>query len=301
MLSSIRPLNLFLFVYFLFQDSGLLDPSLTLTSPSRLTRFLSAVSLSYPRPNPFHNFTHAFVVVQTIYALLSMVPKTSLFQFSPLQLFALFVSAIGHDVDHPGTTNFYHNKYQTCLAVMHPGSTYHVELHHASCVLQLLYSDATTPFLNPQSEEAHQIEQMVVQWIIKTDLGQHKEFMETLSRTPIPSTETLAIVLLKAADVSNELRPRNIAQNWVERLRDEFQKQGDQEREWEGKVLSVPTGMFDRTYDKKFGKNGMAESQVGFIEFILKPMFVWMAEKETAWKGCVPLIEENLDRYKQLQ
>jgi 3'5'-cyclic nucleotide phosphodiesterase len=62
------------------------------------------------RPNPYHNSTHAADVTQ---ALLVMLATDRLFErFSDLELLALLLSAIVHDVAHPGLSNPFLTKTQ---------------------------------------------------------------------------------------------------------------------------------------------------------------------------------------------
>ena len=62
------------------------------------------------RPNPYHNSTHAADVTQ---ALLAMLVEDHLFEkFTDLELFALILSAVIHDVGHPGLSNPFLTKTQ---------------------------------------------------------------------------------------------------------------------------------------------------------------------------------------------
>lgn len=71
-------------------------------SRGKLRSFLHAARQCY-RPLPYHNFYHGFHVLLNCYRLLrSAIP---LIRFSPLELTALFTSAISHDLDHPGVSN----------------------------------------------------------------------------------------------------------------------------------------------------------------------------------------------------
>lgn len=82
--------------------------------------FIFDVSNSYHNSNPYHNFRHAVDVMQsTWYFLCSMHALTSPYwsrhddgpsssaicPLKPIQLLALLMASLGHDVGHPGVNN----------------------------------------------------------------------------------------------------------------------------------------------------------------------------------------------------
>lgn len=56
--------------------------------------------------NSYHSFKHAVDVMQAIFWVLHSSNLRS--QMRPLEILALLISALAHDVSHPGTNNFYH-------------------------------------------------------------------------------------------------------------------------------------------------------------------------------------------------
>lgn len=62
--------------------------------------FLKKVHMSY-RANHFHNFLHAFSVLHLTYKIISSEAMASL---TTIDIFALFIAALCHDLDHPGNT-----------------------------------------------------------------------------------------------------------------------------------------------------------------------------------------------------
>lgn len=75
-------------------------------------------------------------------------------------------------------------------------------------------------------------------------------------------------MLLKCCDISNEVRPKEISDQWLENLLEEYFQQSDKEKE-EG----LPFCSFmDRDVVTK------PQAQIGFITFMLIPIFKTMAE-----------------------
>lgn len=76
------------------------------------------------------------------------------------------------------------------------------------------------------------------------------------------------MVLIKVSDISNEARPMDIAEPWLDRLLQEFFKQSDAE-----KLEGLPvTPFMDR---EKITK---PSSQCSFIGFVLLPLFEALGE-----------------------
>lgn len=95
-----------------------------LTILGELYHFIFDVCNSYHGTNPYHNFRHAVDVMQANYYFLCrmglikpMYPTEELFNteydyqnpivrlLTPLDIFALLMASIGHDVGHPGVNN----------------------------------------------------------------------------------------------------------------------------------------------------------------------------------------------------
>ena len=78
-------------------------------------------------------------------------------------------------------------------------------------------------------------------------------------------------MLMKACDISNEVRPKEVAEPWVDCLLEEYFMQSDREKR-EG----LPVAPFmDRDKVTK------PTAQIGFIQFVLIPMFEAIASVST--------------------
>jgi len=84
-------------------------------------------------------------------------------------------------------------------------------------------------------------------------------------------------ILIKTADVSNEVRPFDVSMPWIYCLCNEFANQYDME-----KKIGIPNTPFMNM--KQISK---ASSQIGFIKFVLLPLF-------QALMLLFPVVKDNL-------
>merc|ERR1712176_1657334 len=96
--------------------------------------------------------------------------------------------------------------------------------------------------------------------------------------------------VVHAADLSNTTRPNHISLRWTDRVLDEFFKQGDREREL-GRQISP---LCDRQTVSKPG------SQIGFINFLVKPFFMTVNEI-CDLPDPLELVAENKDYWEDVQ
>jgi hypothetical protein len=121
-------------------DHESIDPFFTFTPTTVLTC----------RPNPYHNSTHAADVTQ---ALLCMLTQDRLdTKFTDLELFALILSAIIHDVAHPGFSNLFLTKTQDEQALMYNDQSSNEALS-LSIGFKILQAPSCNLFINMSRED----------------------------------------------------------------------------------------------------------------------------------------------------
>lgn len=88
-------------------------------------------------------------------------------------------------------------------------------------------------------------------------------------------------IAIKCSDISNPTKNPLLCQKWATKVMEEFYRQGDEERRQE-----MPVSAFmDRT------KPAEAKCQIGFIDFIVSPLFdVW-----TSFLPDMQIALENLE------
>ena len=97
--------------------------------------------------------------------------------------------------------------------------------------------------------------------------------------------------LIHASDISNPTKPFEIYSKWVDRILEEFFNQGDKEKE-----LGIPISyLCDRNTIKA------PDSQIGFINFVVNPLFSSLSNIFPNIQMVVNLIKLNLEEYKKLK
>uniref|UniRef100_A0AAY4BSF1 High affinity cGMP-specific 3',5'-cyclic phosphodiesterase 9A n=2 Tax=Denticeps clupeoides TaxID=299321 RepID=A0AAY4BSF1_9TELE len=207
-------------------------------------------------------------------------------------------AAVCHDLDHPGYNNVYQINARTELAVRYNDIS-PLENHHCAVAFHIFSQPDCNIFSHFDPETVKQIHQGTIALILATDMARHgeildlfKQKMENFDFTNEEHVSCLKMVLIKCCDISNEVRPMEVAEPWVDCLLEEYFKQSDRE-----KAERLPVAPFmDREKVTK------PTAQIGFIKFVLIPMF------ETVMK-LFPQIEEVMvqplresrDRYEELK
>jgi hypothetical protein len=244
---------------------------------------------------PFHNFRHCFCVAQMMYAISWSVDLQS--KIGDLEILILLTSCICHDLDHPGYNNIYQINAKTELAIRYNDIS-PLENHHCSIAFRILENEDCNIFKSFKSEDYKTVREGIIRSILATDMARHNEIL-TNFREITPNFDyndkahvnLLCMVLIKVSDISNEARPMDVAEPWLDKLLQEFFKQSDAE-----KLEGLPvTPFMDR---EKITK---PSSQCSFIGFVLLPLFEALGELLTELQDLiVQPVREALEYYRRL-
>ena len=311
-------------------------------SVKKLFNYLRAIENDYNSENLYHNSIHAADVLQSVHALVQMtreqvdgnIDSTPLFEFSQLDLFMILVAAACHDVDHPGLNNNYQINAKTEIALLYKNVSV-LENHHASHTLRKMLKprtrtsfcttkkqlddDLTTDqdlnFLSDVSTETFEsIRSKIKEAILLTDMSLHNTIVDKTkdlidhanptngtnddncgdgnnSSASSPSSIVL-MYMMHMADVSNAAKVQPMVTTWADRVLAEFFAQGKFEEE-QGMPISP-------LCDPKTTKR--ADSQVGFIKFVIQPAFEVLGQAFPVVKERVlPIIETNIDYWNTVK
>ncbi|CAE7381772.1 Pde9a [Symbiodinium pilosum] len=298
-----------------------------------LQTFVSAVHKGYPE-NPFHNFAHAVDVQTTIVKMLKLTEAEDF--LSHLEQCSLLVAGLGHDLGHPGLNNGFLSEVGHELAIKYNDRS-PLENMHCAVLYQLLARPETELFGSLSDEDYKEVRRICVETILHTDMACHQNMVKDLnllyqihdealrqSAAPQPSRVTsrqtiskpgrrrrsmlegatdpsqifaapehkmlVMESLLHSADVSNPAREWPVSRMWAEKCLEEFFAQGDQERS-----RGIPVQFLN---DRQ--KLNRPTSQIGFIEFMIAPLFaaqIWLWPNLFEYGSCLSM---NIGMWQEL-
>ncbi|XP_031808575.1 calcium/calmodulin-dependent 3',5'-cyclic nucleotide phosphodiesterase 1C isoform X2 [Sarcophilus harrisii] len=250
---------------------------------SALVSFVEALEVGYSKhKNPYHNLMHAADVTQTVHYLLY---KTGVVNWlTELEIFAIIFSAAIHDYEHTGTTNNFHIQTRSDPAILYNDRSV-LENHHISAAYRLLQEDEEMNILsNLSKDDWREFRTLVIEMVMATDMSCHFQqikAMKTALQQPEAIDKPKALsLMLHTADISHPAKAWDLHHRWTMSLLEEFFRQGDREAE-----LGLP---FSPLCDRK--STMVAQSQVGFIDFIVEPTFTVLTDMTE--KIVSPLIDE---------
>ncbi|XP_055446442.1 dual specificity calcium/calmodulin-dependent 3',5'-cyclic nucleotide phosphodiesterase 1C isoform X4 [Bubalus kerabau] len=250
---------------------------------SALVSFVEALEVGYSKhKNPYHNLMHAADVTQTVHYLLY---KTGVANWlTELEIFAIIFSAAIHDYEHTGTTNNFHIQTRSDPAILYNDRSV-LENHHLSAAYRLLQEDEEMNILiNLSKDDWREFRTLVIEMVMATDMSCHFQqikAMKTALQQPEAIEKPKALsLMLHTADISHPAKAWELHHRWTMSLLEEFFRQGDREAE-----LGLP---FSPLCDRK--STMVAQSQVGFIDFIVEPTFTVLTDMTE--KIVSPLIDE---------
>jgi hypothetical protein len=210
-----------------------------LIKSDELTKFLQASRAAYNDFVLYHNFRHVVDVLQAVFFFLVQIgtlppyPKGSASPTEPISAIAsllkpfdaltLLISAIGHDVGHPGVNNAFLVALNAPLA----------QLYNDRSVLESFHCAAYSQILRrywPSAFQDTKMRKLMINSILATDMGLHFKYMTDLGNLQeklahnnntldgwsvkiLEEYRDLACgVLIKCADISNVVRILSVIQ-----------------------------------------------------------------------------------------
>ncbi|XP_029386557.1 calcium/calmodulin-dependent 3',5'-cyclic nucleotide phosphodiesterase 1A [Echeneis naucrates] len=248
-----------------------------------LVQFVEALENGYSKHrNPYHNLIHAADVTQTAHFL--MMHTGLMHWLSELEILAMVFAAAIHDFEHTGTTNNFHIHTRSEVAILYNDRSV-LENHHVSAAYRLMAEDDMNILVNLNKDDWRELRSLVIEMVMSTDMSCHFQQIKTM-RNALTQTHSIDKVkvlslMLHAADISHPAKAWPLHYRWTHSLMEEFFRQGDKEVE-----LGLP---FSPLCDRK--ATMIAQSQIGFIDFIVEPTFSVLVD--TTEKVIGPLIEED--------
>lgn len=250
------------------------------------------------RKNEYHNSIHGTDVTQTLYFINKTCNIESICHLNDLEIFSCFFASAIHDLDHPGNNNNYEIAVGSTLALSYNDKAV-LENYHLAKAFSLLKKTDCDVFENFSVSNYNISRAIIINMVLSTDMANHfLDLAVTKSRissndfSPQGTDKQLLLnELIHSADISNPMKPIDIYKEWVVRVFKEFYAQGDKERD-KGLKISY---LCDR-----YTVN-IPDSQIGFIDNIVFPLYESLAIAFPNLKMIINLIVNNKEEFKKLK
>mmetsp|Transcript_4858 Transcript_4858/g.9391 ORF Transcript_4858/g.9391 Transcript_4858/m.9391 type:complete len:653 (+) Transcript_4858:68-2026(+) len=261
-------------------------------TPTQISTYGKQLSQHY-NDVPYHNRLHgADVCHATVWMCRMSALRESL---SPLDLFAAVLAGAMHDVNHPGVNNDFLVKTAGELAVTYNDISV-LENMHASTGFQLMKKEGANILANIPAPKRTAIRKTVISMVLATDMRHHFSCIDMLTAAKVDhdngvpySKEVLLHAAIHCSDISHPAKVKDQHVKWVDKIMEEFYSQGDKERE-----AGLPVSkIMDRT------QPNLAGSQVGFVDFLVLPLFHAFAAICPELKDSIEQIESNKNYWQQ--
>ncbi|KAM9424109.1 cGMP-specific 3',5'-cyclic phosphodiesterase [Pholidichthys leucotaenia] len=250
-----------------------------------LCQWVLSVKRNYRKNVAYHNWRHAFNTAQCMFAIL----KSGRLQnyLSDVEVLALMIATLSHDLDHRGVNNSYIQRSDHPLAQLYCHST--MEHHHFDQCLMILNSPGNQILSSLSLDEYKATLKMIEGAILATDLTLYMkrrgEFFELTTNTQFvwedeQHRDLLRSMLMTACDISAITKPWPVQKRIAELVATEFFEQGDKER----RELNIePIDLMNREK-----KDQIPSMQVSFIDAICIQLYETLAGMS---EYCSPLLE----------
>jgi len=273
-------------VMHIFHDSEIGDlTGRAWTDLMTFQRFHEVVRNSYLN-NPYHNYMHACDVTASTYRLFLRLKCDEWLR--DWEMYCLLVSALAHDIAHPGKTTQFLVETRHELSLRYNDNS-PLENMHCALLFEICQNPSSNIFQKFGKEVYKQARKVCITAIIHTDNALHFDMVKKIKEvydvnSDLCDHQAMASdgeftteyidqvlcknnvlwfqMLLHLCDVSNPLKPWEISSRLAALVSDEFFAQGDEE-----KRLGLPVGMLNDR--EKVSRSG---SEHGFINFLVAPL-----------------------------
>uniref|UniRef100_A0A8D2D4P0 Phosphodiesterase n=1 Tax=Sciurus vulgaris TaxID=55149 RepID=A0A8D2D4P0_SCIVU len=233
-----------------------------------LARFCLMVKKGYRDP-PYHNWMHAFSVSHFCYLLYKNLELTNYLE--DIEIFALFISCMCHDLDHRGTNNSFQVASKSVLAALYSSEGSVMERHHFAQAIAILNTHGCNIFDHFSRKDYQRMLDLMRDIILATDLAHHLRIFKDLQkmaevgydRTNKQHHRLLLCLLMTSCDLSDQTKGWKTTRKIAELIYKEFFSQGDLEKA----MGNRPMEMMDRE------KAYIPELQISFMEHIAMPIY----------------------------
>ncbi|CAH8553849.1 unnamed protein product [Heterobilharzia americana] len=265
-------------------------------SRRKLAQFILMVRRGYREP-AYHNWMHAFSVAHFVYVCVKNLPLANN-QLYDIEVFALLVASLCHDIDHRGTNNSFQVQSRSVLAALYSSEGSVLERHHFSQTICVLNTEGCNIFENVSKEDYGQLLDLIRDIILATDLSHHIRIMpklEDLAERGYDGTKSedhylLLCLLMTSADLSDQTKPWSNTVHVAKLIYEEFFQQGDMEKS----LGHNPVDSMDRE------RACVPNLQIAFLDYIIIPLYKVLTTLYPQCSGILDTIEHNRIKWKAI-
>jgi len=241
---------------------------------NKFQAFFSVIQRGYEK-NPYHSALHGADVLVNIYYWIKSSAEFRSY-LSDLDILIALISAACHDYKHPGLTQNFQISTNSDMALQYNGRSV-LENMHCSETIRLLLQPQYEIFGSLKKSEFRYVRELITDMILGTDMQMHSDHVKKsaelcaameserakMEAEKEQNTKHMLVVGLHVADIANPSKPWPDCKRWTYMLMEEWFRQGDKE-----KALGLDISpMMDRC------KPNIPRGQIGFIDYIVKPIF----------------------------
>ena len=286
---------------------GLADNKIILIK--KLKPFLKSVSNSYLKTTLYHNSLHGADVTQSLMVFFLNSNSEEICETTVLDLLGMIISAMGHDLGHPGLNNGFHINASTELGITYNDKSC-LENFHSAYLFRILRKEENNILEKFSVQNYKTIRKRMISQILATDMANHGEnislirskiksrqyqekflFLSGNDKTKFEEQQILLDYLIHMADLGHNCKKFDISVIWIQLLCEEFWAQGDQERE-RGLPISF---MCDRN------NIDVPASQIGFLRGFILSSFDTLVEMFPKLQFTIDNAENNIKQWTKFQ
>jgi hypothetical protein len=240
---------------------------------------------------PYHNFYHATHIIHTTYVLLEKCDLLS--RMNIYVVFSVLLSALLHDVDHPGNNNIF--EINTCseLALRYNDLSV-LEQHHCHVAFELIKKHNI--FEHFSQDEYIICRKTIIACILGTDMANHKNVLEQIkikktlgfNMDSLDEQYLLGKIIVHAADIGNPIQKYELCEKWARMVSQEFHNQIMKE---EGRGFK-PFTSFNINSESSFYSH-----EIRYITYVAKPYWEELANIFKCLELELEQINSNLQIY----
>ena len=293
--------------YTILSTLGLIDSKII--STKKLESFLRTVSNSYKEDTLYHNSLHGADVAQSLLVFFSNSNAEEICETTVLDILGMIVSALGHDLGHPGLNNGFHVNASTELGITYNDQSC-LENFHASFLFRIVRKEENNILEKFSVQNYKNIRKRMISQILATDMANHGQnissirakiracsdqdtftFLSGNDKTKFDEQQLLLNYLIHMADLGHNCKKFEISITWIHLLCEEFWLQGDKERE-KGLAISF---MCDRY------NIDVPASQIGFLKGFILSSFDCLVAMFPKLKFTTDNAENNINMWTKYQ